>query len=489
MSYTKQYRMMTQVNIKVKWLRLSQTSENEENNKYKTCNLLMRYNQEMSSETLSKLTIESRSSPIGKDNDIIDFRSFMMVGEMAHSLGKNKPIEIGQMIPPISHAIFDEIFNNTQRREYISYESMRPVTSNVRAMANHLLPHSIVFPDYLTRENLPVNNVNSMHAALLHGYTIDGDGLHLPTHALYNYDLLDGSPSEQSGSVLGLYMVMGPGNDLLCGENIGTRGGMDKANPLHAKFTTKLRTVQDAAKKPYVVGDQKVAVCFYLAREKETHDAVADDLIRVCKAHTQSRLTDMQSKDLAVIKLGTMLLDNERSHSVNYTSDGVQVVVLNSFRFAPDLRWKVYPFSYSKNDRNLSDGQVVNQASLQNTHDYSGVSVFNTTPQQLYSERERDDGAGPSGVANYTMQKRDDGAGLSSVANYTMPMQELLGVAGSDKMDGDMYGKVVYTAMPEEGSEKTLSKALTKMKYSGKESKGAKSKVKGSGSKKDLDQF
>ncbi|AFU90093.1 hypothetical protein AbHV_ORF81 [Abalone herpesvirus Victoria/AUS/2009] len=454
----KQYRMMTQVAVKERWLRLPNASEDEENSKFKTCNLLMKYNQTMSEETMSKIIMEARSAPIGKDNDLIDFRAFMTIGENAHRVGPNIPEDFAQMAPPISRGIFDEIFNKEQRTGYISYETGRSITSNVRAMADALRPHSILFPDYACQTNIPINNPNGLHAAVLHGYTIEGDGLHLPVEALYNYDILAGSPSEQSGSKLGLYMVMGPGNDVLCGETIGNGRGYERQVALDPTFTMGVRRVKKNTTTIVPVYDQKVGVCFYLAKEKETHHKVASDLINVCKYNTRSRVADRMSKDLAVIKLGSLLLDQERSHSEIYTQNGVQTVILHNFNFTPDRNWSVFPFVYKKEDFSVNEEADINSVPAP-TDDYS--ADFYAEGAQMYAQQEEDD---------------DD----EEQNNYN-PMLKLIGEASSGVQKS---AETVYTAMPdvqEPKKGKTVEKALSKMRYggsiTGRESK-PKSKVK-----------
>ena len=348
-------RSLTNVHVKERWLRMPKTEEGV-NDKFRECNLLMRYKNTMNDATLNDLILSSHTSPIGKDDDIIDFRCFLQIGEYAHKVGPNKEKDMNNMLAPVAHAIFSEIFNFTQRTEYIDFKTSRPMISNVRAMADSLHPAYIVFPNDeggSIAANAPGRN--TLHKALDHGYLPAFHSLVLPIDYIYNFDFLEnvGMLGEDIGSTLNLYMVLGPGDELHTGRNMGRYRTMQKMAS-QVKFTTGGRGIQVGGGVK-TVHDQQVAVCFYLSKEKESVIKVAEELIEVCKSNTKSRIPDKMFKELAIIKLGSMVYNSADNFRTEFNNTGGESVHFEQFCFDPLTKWKFFPFYYKSTDFNVDD--------------------------------------------------------------------------------------------------------------------------------------
>nr|DBA11775.1 TPA_asm: ORF74 [Malaco herpesvirus 1] len=344
-------RSFSSVNIKEKWLKLPK-SQPAMNDYFKSCNILMRYMRTLDETLLNELILSSQTVPVGRDDDLIDFRSFTQICDHTHQLGPNKPNDMNERIAPYAHAVFNDIFNFNQRTEYVDLETSRPVTSALRAITESLKPAYIVYNNDIG-STVPIKysgGSNTIYKALDGGYAPFRHPLVLPVDAIYNYDMLNGDDmmGQPHGANLGVYMVMGPGDELLTGRNIGKYSGHTEVSSL-GNYTTGVRKMENLAgqhdEKMY---DQKLSVCFYITREKETSYGIADELIDVCKTNSKSRVLEKQYKELAVIKLGSIIYNGTPFQT--HFEGGSESVLLEHFNFNSANQWEVFPFYYNENE-------------------------------------------------------------------------------------------------------------------------------------------
>lgn len=344
---------VTNVSIKHGWLNLPKTKAGN-HEKFEFCNLLMRYTQDLTEETKNDLLLSSQTPSINKDDEIIDFRSFMYIGEHADRLGPNIPADVNEMMSNVARSMHAEIFTRDQRTEYVDTKTSRKITDNVSAIANVFRPGLVVLTN-TTSDSLNFNTGSNIafYRAVDRGFMPFGQYLSLPVDFIYNFDYLQNNRmrNERSGSMLPLFMVIGPSDELLSGRSIGRMSHSDKAG-LSAVYTIAVREIKDMDGEQVKVADQAVATCFYVGKEKESPDNVANELITVCKQNTRSRIGDKMYKELAVIRIGSIPHFGNQPR-VEQTNQG-ESVLLEQFKFESHHNWKTYSFFYSKTDSNYT---------------------------------------------------------------------------------------------------------------------------------------
>lgn len=285
------------------------------------------------------------------DGQMIDTATLVHVLENTSNLGPHfDPQE--QHLAPVAQLIAEESFGDEMRRAYISTEHSLPVCSVVDSLTTRIHPTGILAYDKHTMDAVPgLDRFRSILLSRGHVNSLANLCLSLPVSRTID---IENTRSARIGDQSTLYFVIGPHNELLLGDGVGSH--VPNTRSYTPSMVMNGRIIDHVGR--YSVFDQAYTGAFIFASPTDTEFGILDKIRSRCLTNTSCQwVGDAQFRSIAIIKLGTVpILPDLILKTTN--DDGTESFLLDTFTFSPG-QWNVSDMWYRR--PLLFDGDVYDE--------------------------------------------------------------------------------------------------------------------------------
>lgn len=336
-------------------------SPSEVRNMLRRCNMLWSFIGEIDEKNKDGLMIDSGESGLLVSPHLFNHDLFIELMTGADSLDVNGVAPELDTMPPLGKMMRGLVYTKTMARNYMSAEKNLAFEDPVRALTKHVRPAGVLLVDNDALKS--THGLNLLNGTMLkRGFVnrLNSASLRLPLDLVTNPNLC----KLDSGD-LHAYFVVGPGNELLVGSEVGTgsrrahttsqvvksrmvKSGVDYAGVDPTKGVRK-SNVKDVN---VLVHDQQLAGSFVITRSTATIDSVLQEAAARCKKYTRCRnLVDKAARTVGAIKLGVLHYEEGR-YRLEENGDGGKSLVFKNFFLSPDTKWRYLDFFYEKSPYN-----------------------------------------------------------------------------------------------------------------------------------------
>lgn len=302
------------------------------------CNLLFQvsaFDVDNENKLREKLALSSQDAGINVNVDCMDYASLETVLREFQNLGPHhRPL----VLSPLAEFLHSEC--TRYRRDYISVEKSWAQQSPLQCLIRCVTPRGMMSTADNTWTKVPMME---RHRSLIltRGKAHEGNKhkieMVLPAHRVF------GKLRHEPQS---LYLVIGPGDELLCGSDCMAGYGNDSTRGSEADMLVKCRILNQARDK--IVYDQQYTSMFFIAPQQWTDQAVAEVMASKCRQYTQcDDLAPLRIMDVAVLRLATL---PATSGGLMQKHDQPNSVVIRHYDFYPGT-WFYLSFPYSAMDQ------------------------------------------------------------------------------------------------------------------------------------------
>lgn len=297
------------------------------------CNIAMQVVAVDMEEMRKAVLVDARDSGIGVDISFMDFGSFENLLNSLRNIGPNYT---AMSLPPLTEYIHGILTRNADR--YLVVGKSMPEKGPVKCLTEIFRPYGVTTTNSDILSYMP--NMNRLKTAVLtHGTNLDCQAfpLNLPLDKVMGINKID-SPNNY-GEPARLFLVVGPSDELLCGELGETF--VERSEASEAMHVT--RNVQGGE-----VVDQAYTAGFFFAEAGTTALGILEDTVTRCRLYTKVRRDASVYRELAVIQLGLVpyvgpaTLVKKRDELRRVTS-----VRIHNFQVQLGPEWTYTTFQYS----------------------------------------------------------------------------------------------------------------------------------------------
>lgn len=276
----------------------------------------------------------AKESGTGVNVDAVDLGSIQSVLDQLDTRGIEHSSNV---LGPMAEQLFRTVTANGTR--YLDVATSMPDKSPLAALIEAVKPLGAVKTtglDGMTK--LPQMN-RYWCKTLRHGTVsgLDDMPLRLPVERVFGEEI---GYQPCPGNRVVLYLAIGPGNELLCGDD---RPLVEASEPTQLMKARVIRGADaDAGRRAAsVIYDQKLTCAFVFAAVGTSKRAVAEQLATKCRAYT--KCGDQVARrfvDLALVRLAVVPTRRD-----SFTRDGSTMLVHN-YHLCPANEWYYLPFEY-----------------------------------------------------------------------------------------------------------------------------------------------
>ena len=291
-------------------------------------------------KTRREILSKARDTGTGAEVSFIDFASFDILLNEFRNVKNAQNEQETRVLPPLLEYIHDRVIC----RDFFMPAKSMFKKGPVKQLTEIVRPYGITSTD-AAHCHVTANMDRVQTKVCTAG---SGFPLLLPIEKVGRLRKLNSYNSHTLPSKL--FLVIGPADELLCGE------ADDKlvCKPFAGMGTHKTRFINHVN----TVSDQAYTAVFHFAEAGETAHAVLQDAISTCKLYTNAVPNGSVYREAAVIQIGNVFDVSRHSLGNIYDSQGrLALVKIDNFQLSISPEWTYAIFQYTDN---LVDASIEN---------------------------------------------------------------------------------------------------------------------------------